>query len=232
MQAQDIMTTEVATVQSVTPVREVASLLLKRRVSAVPVVDDDGGLLGIVSECDLMRRPETGTERHSSWWLSLLTAPEDRAASYIKTHGGQAGDVMTRNLITITEDTSLGEAANTLERHRIKRVPVLRDGKMVGILSRADLLRGLVAWRPTPTTSMEDRTIKEAAIKALAEAGVSTAFMSVIVSDGVIYLWGAVESELEKEAARVAVDSAPGVVGVREEIAVLPPGVRNFMGSE
>jgi len=145
MRAKDVMTTEVVYAGPETDVRTIVQELLKRRISAVPVVDDGGRVIGIVSEGDLMRRAESDTEHHRSWWLQLLQDPEDRASEYLKTHGLKARDVMTRNPVTVSEDTSLDEIATLLERNGIKRVPVLRNGKLVGIVSRADLLHGLVA---------------------------------------------------------------------------------------
>ena len=140
MQIRDVMTTRVITVGPYTEVAEIARCLLKNRISAVPVVETDGHLVGIVSEGDLMRRSESRTEHRTSWWLSLLLLAERRATDYIKTHGRRAQEVMTRALITVNDDASLEEIAEILEKHRIKRVLVIREGKLVGIASRADLL--------------------------------------------------------------------------------------------
>lgn len=139
MKAKDIMTTTVATVQPEASIKDIAKLLLERRISAVLVVDPDGQLLGIVSEGDLMRRSETGTERHPSWWLSLVADPEERAMTYVRSHGGHASDVMTRDLVSVGPDAALEDVAETLEKHRIKRVPVLRDGELIGIVSAAPI---------------------------------------------------------------------------------------------
>jgi len=232
MQAKDIMTTTVATVRPEATIREIAKLLLERRISAVPVVGPDGRVLGIVSEGDLMRRPEAGTERHPSWWLSLLASPDERAIGYVKAHGGHAHDVMMRDVISVGAKAPLEEIAETLEKHRIKRVPVLRDGKLIGVVSRADLLHGLVADKAAPVASASDETIRTAVETALPEAGVRRELLSVVVSGGIVHLWGAVESSAEKEAARVAAENVPGVKGVRDEIAVLPPSVRSVMWAE
>jgi CBS domain-containing protein len=232
MLAKDVMTTTVITVAADTPVREIAEKLLDRHVSALPVVDDEGGLLGIVSEGDLIRRPETGAERHPSWWLRLLASPQERALNYIKTHGGHAREVMTRNVVSVAEDASLEEVADALERHRIKRVPVLRDGKLVGIVSRADLLRGLVARQSGPTVSIDDDTIKSAVVGALSESGVRSDLLSLVVSGGVVNIWGAVNSIEEMRAAKVAAESVPGVKEVRDRLSVLPPIVRATMWAE
>jgi CBS domain-containing protein len=229
MQARDVMQTKLVTATPEETVRDVAMRLLANRISAVPVVDDGNRVVGIVSEGDLMRRPESGTERHPSWWLSLVASPEERALAYLKGHGGQVKDVMTRRVITVGEDASLEEVAQTLEKHRIKRVPVLRDGKLAGIVSRADLLHGFVARQAGPVVSADDRTIRSAIEAALAEAGVRQPFLSVVVSGGQVHLWGAVQSEQEKRAARAAAESVPGVKSVRDEIGVLPASVRAVM---
>lgn len=232
MQAKDVMTTTVVTVPPDATIPEIAQRLLARRVSAVPVVDPEGRLLGIVSEGDLVRRPETGTLRPLSWWLKLLASPEERAFAYIRSHGGHARDVMTRDVVSVGEEASLAEIAGLLEKHRIKRVPVVRDGKLRGIVSRADLLHGLIAEQAAPAVPASDPVIRASIAAALSEAGVRAEFLSVVVSGGIVHLWGAVESEAEKGAARVAAESVPGVRGLRDEIGVLPPGVRTVMWAE
>lgn len=232
MQAKHVMTTAVVVGRPDTAVREVAKVMLERRISGVPVMDEAGRVLGMVSESDLMRRPESGTERHPSWWLSLLASPEEKAMAYIKSHGGRAGDVMTRSVVSVKEETSLEEIAELLEKHRIKRVPVLRDGKLVGIVSRADLLHGLVARQAAPQSTADDQAIKENVTAAVSEAGVNPAFLSIVASGGVVHLWGAVESDAEKKAARIAAESVAGIESVRDEIGVLPPSVRAVMWAE
>lgn len=232
MQARDIMNTNVITTQTDATVREIAKRLVENRISAVPVVEKDGRLVGIVSEGDLMRRTESGTERHSSWWLFLLAAPEETARDYVKTHGQRAADVMTRRVITINEDTPVREIAETLEKHRIKRVPVMRGDQIVGIVSRANLLRGLAAQQAPPTFVADDRKIKASVEKAMSDAGVRTTFLNVIVSNGVVTLWGAVESPEEREAVRIAAETATGVKEVRQNIGVIPPSARAVMWAE
>ena len=232
MQARDVMRSQVVTVGPRTHVRDIAKLLLERRISAVPVVDDGGRPLGIVSEGDLMRRPESGTERHPSWWLRLFSSPDDKPIEYIKSHGAHAEDVMTRDLVSVSEEASLEEVANLLEKHHIKRVPVLRDSGLVGIVSRADLLRGLVTRQAGPMPSKDDRALKAEVEKALQEAGAGPEFLGVTVSAGTVHLWGAVNTAAEKQAARVAAENVAGVKAVRDEIGVLPPMVRSLMGAE
>ena len=140
MLARDIMTRNVLVVTPSMTVEEIARLLVTNRVSAVPVVDDNKTILGIVSEGDLLRRPETGSGRRRSWWLELLSDTPTLASDYVKSHGRRARDVMTPRVISVTEDTELGDIADLLETRQIKRVPVARDGKLVGIVSRADII--------------------------------------------------------------------------------------------
>lgn len=226
MQARDIMTTPVLTVRRDATVQEVARLLLERHISAVPVVDADGILLGVVSEGDLIRRADAGTERHPSWWLTLVSDPEDDARSYLKSHGLRAGDVMTHNVIVATEDTPVPQIAELLEKHRIKRVPVIRDGRVVGIVSRANLLQALVA-RPAASavaTSVDDRALREAVFAAVQATGSRTLYVNVLVTDGVAHLWGMAHSEAERAAMRVAAETVPGVRGVEERVSLLPKG--------
>jgi CBS domain-containing protein len=217
MQTKDIMTTPVISVAPETGVSEVARLLLERHVSAVPVINTDGQLLGMVSEGDFLRLAKDGSYRHGSWWLWLFSESGENAADYMKTQGRSAADVMTRDVVTVTEDVSAGDVAHLLETKRIKRVPVLRDGKVVGIVSRADLLRGLAARRgaPAAAASTEDETIRRLLLEEI-EAGdlAPTHSVSVVVVDGIVQIWGIVESQEQSEALRIAAANVPGVKGV------------------
>jgi CBS domain-containing protein len=222
MQVKDVMTTSVAAVPPHMAVEDVAAFLLERRISAAPVVDDDGRLLGIVSEGDLLRRPETGTERPRSWWLSLFASSTEAAADYIKTHGRRAIDVRTGDVVTVGEDTPLSEVAGLLERNRIKRLPVVRDGRLVGIISRADLLRALAAARPAPAppSAADDRAIRDQLMAHLRKVGLPHLHLvNVVVSDGVVHLWGLVDSEVEGKALRIAAEEVPGVRAVESHLA-------------
>jgi CBS domain-containing protein len=229
MRAGDIMTTQVVTVGPDAHIGEIAKLLLERRVSAVPVVGPDGGVLGVVSEGDLMRRPEIGTERHRSWWLSLLAGADELAHAYVKSHGLRARDVMSRPAVTVGEDAPLGEVARILEERRIKRVPVVRDdGGLTGIVSRADLLRALAA-RATAApggSSPDDRAIRERLLqtmKGLGFHGVAPlGLINVVVTDGVVHLWGLVRSEEQRHALRVAAETTPGVRSVEDHMSIEP----------
>jgi len=226
MHAMDVMTTNVVVVLADTPVKEIAGLLLKHRISAVPVVDAEQRVIGIVSEGDLMRRPENEAEARFSWWLDVFASPGQKAAEYVKTHGLRASDVMTKDLFTVTEDTPLPEIARLLEKHHIKRTPVVRDDRLVGIVSRANLLHGLVAKgaENTRPASSDDRTIREKLLQALwKDVGLNKGLINVTVDDGIVQLWGIVETEAQKKAAQVAAENTAGVKAIENHIGKLPP---------
>lgn len=225
MFAKDVMTRQVVTVAPETAVPEVARILLERRISAVPVVDGDGRMVGIVSEGDLLRRPEVGGPRHRSWWLQLLSGAASNASEYVKAHGGQASDVMTREVVTVTEETPVGDIARLLEERRIKRVPVVRRGALVGIVSRADLLRGLASSkaRPPRTAPTSDRAIRDKLTRRLAkEPWAPLGQLNVIVTDGVVHLWGLVDSPEQRRALEIAAREIDGVRRVEDHLGEVP----------
>ena len=230
MRAKDIMTTMVETVAPDTEVTEIARRLIARNVSAMPVVDEGGSIVGIVSEGDLLRRVENETERQPSWWIRMFAEPEERARDYVKSHGMHAKDIMTRDVISVSEDASLADIAETLEKNRIKRVTVLRDGKLVGIVSRADLIQGLVATGTTRTATDSDHGIRIAIERAASEAGLATEHVSVIVADGSATIWGVVATEAERSALGVAAENVAGVERVENNVRVMPALVRSGMG--
>ena len=225
MRARDMMTTAVVTVAPDTPVAEIASLLLKHRISAVPVASEDGRVLGIVSEGDLLHRPENGTDLARSWWLQAFTDSETLAREYAKTHGRRAADVMSRHVVSVAEDADAGQIAALLDSRRIKRVPVVRNGRLVGIVSRADLLRSLIARRNGSGTEWlaDDRAIHDAILRrARAEPWAEIVMLNVVVHDGDVELWGIVSSEEQRNAMRVLAEGVPGVGSVRDSLQVMP----------
>jgi CBS domain-containing protein len=223
MNAADVMVSNVITVHLDTPVAKIAEALLANRISAVPVVDEGGALIGIVSEGDLIHRVEAGTERHRSWWLELLIGREILAHEFVKSHARKAADVMTRPVVTVKPDTPLNEIASLLERHRIKRVPVMNDGKIVGIVSRANLIQALVSAgnAMTPAASIEDSILHDNILAQLrSKSWVDASNFSFVVSKGTVELRGAVDSEAEKNAIGVAVEVTPGVREVSNQLLV------------
>jgi len=224
MQAKDIMTVNVISVLENAPVHEVVGLLLKHRISAVPVVDSARKVVGIVSEGDLLR-PEGvshGATRRP-WWLEALFVGQ--TVAYEKAHGLTAGEVMTRNVITVDESTPLNEIARLLERHHIKRVPVLSEGRLAGIVSRANLLHGLantIVDHHEPGLA-KDRQLRQELMKILLdEHKLDTVFVNVTVSDGKVQLWGVVENADEAAAAEGAAKTLPGVKSVENNLGPGP----------
>jgi CBS domain-containing protein len=225
MKAADVMVSNVITVSPEASVQDVADILLTNRISAVPVVASNGALIGIISEGDLIRRVETGTERRRSWWLELLTGSAPLAADYVKSHGRTVADVMTRAVITAKPDTPLRDIAALLEKKRIKRVPIVRNRKVVGIVSRANLVQALASRRQAnePGPAVNDTTIREEVMARLdAESWTRFTPVNVIVNDGNVDLWGVVDSETAKTAVRVAAEVTPGVRAVNDHLVVQP----------
>jgi len=221
----DVMTSDVIAVDQDASVPEVARLLAERGISAVPVVDNDRRAIGMVSEGDLLHRAETGTERRRSWWLEMMASTNQLAGDYIKSHSGKVKDVMTRDVISVTDTTSVADIAVLLETNRIKRVPVVRDGKLAGIVSRANLVRALAMTinAPASSTEAEDGKIRNkllAELKAQRWAEVSPA--NVTVKDGVVHLWSSYLSEQEKRALVVAAENTPGVRCVEDHMRPVP----------
>ncbi|HRO60692.1 MAG TPA: CBS domain-containing protein [Burkholderiaceae bacterium] len=216
MKATDIMTVDVITASPDDSVQSLVEAMLENRISALPVVDAEGRVLGIVSEGDLMNRPETQTRHKSrSWWLHLLAGPAEQANDFLKIYGSKASDVMTAAPVTATEDETPAEIAQKLERHRIKRVPIVRDGKLVGIVSRANLLRSFGQFAQQHRPAVDAATTREAIMDRLNGAGIRSNWVNVIVTADAIELWGAVEIQAQVDAAAAAarsVDSSRRIV--------------------
>jgi CBS-domain-containing membrane protein len=222
MKAKDVMTDEVVSVREDASIESIARLLLQRRISAVPVTNAAGRPVGIVSEGDLIRRPEAGTDRRPSWWLELLQGSDEQAAQYIKSHGLVARDVMTRDPFTVSENTPLEKVASLLEQEHIKRVPVVRGGKMVGIVSRADLIHAVVAGATWPAPRAKAaRTSRKEVIRSIRDAGLPLDQMNVVLEGSVVHLWGSVQSDTQRAAIALAARRSPGVKGVKNHLTVM-----------
>jgi CBS-domain-containing membrane protein len=225
MKASDIMVTDVITVKPESDVPEVAALLLTNHISAAPVVDDAGMLVGMISEGDLIRRGEAETGHERPWWLKLLMGRELLAAEFLREHSRRVADLMTREVVSAEPDTPVAEIATLLERHRIKRVPIVQNGKVVGIVSRANLIQALATFRrkalePQPITDAE---LREKVVSRLrSEPWVRPNLVNVTVTDGTVDLWGIVDSAVEKQALRVAVETVPNVKAVNDNVMVRP----------
>jgi len=224
MNAGDVMIREVVTIGPETPVLEIVQLLLARGISGVPVIDEDGGLVGVVSEGDLLRRVEIGTEKHRGGWRAFFTGTVTLAEEYVRSRGTMARDIMTHEVVSVSRTTRLGDIAELMEHNHIKRVPVLEDGRLVGLVSRSNLLRAFASQRAEagPVVGADDTAIREA---LLAELGRQTwsrrAENTVVVTDGVVHLWGLAATPEELRALELAAQGIAGVKAVRNHMIVL-----------
>jgi len=222
MKAMDVMVRDVITVSPDDDVADAVKLLAEYDVSALPVVDDDDTVIGMISEADLLRREEIGTQKERRWWLEAVTPATKLAEEFAKSHGRRVDEVMSSNVVSASEDTPLAEIATLLERHRIKRVPILRDGRLVGIVSRANLIQALASSQARPgavSSPDSDRSIRLQLLDRLGdETWTDFGERNVIVSDGVVHLWGLVGSAAEHKALLALAEGVPGVVGVSDEM--------------
>jgi CBS domain-containing protein len=215
------MVSPVITVGPSASVREAAELLLKYRISAVPVVDDQNRVVGIVSEGDLLHRAEAGTEQRRSWWLLTFMASETLAQDYVKSHARRVEDVMTREVITVRPDAPVHEIATLLERNRIKRVPVVENDELVGIVSRANLIQAVASTRKGLEMPVADSTIRDNLLAHLKrQPWAHTSLVNIIVKDGVVDLWGCTDSDAERQALRVAAEATHGVCAVNDNLVL------------
>jgi CBS domain-containing protein len=224
MKAADVMVQNVISIAPDATVGEAADLLLTHRISAMPVVDGSGKMVGIISEGDLLRRAEAGTELRRSHWLEWMTPGQTLAAEFVKSHGRRVSDVMTRRVISVSPDTPLNEVATVLEQNGIKRVPIVENGKLVGILSRANLVQALAAlYKKAAPATVDDAELRACVVAQLeAQSWSHPSLLNVIVHDGTVELWGIVDSAAEKNAVRVAAEVIPGVKAVNNNVLVRP----------
>jgi CBS domain-containing protein len=225
MNASEIMTRNLVTVGRRVPIAQAIRLMLDNRVSGLPVLGDDGKVVGILTEGDLLRRSETGTERHRPRWLEILMGPGRMAGEYVRTHGRKVEEVMTRDIVSVTENTPLEEIVDLMEGRRIKRVPVFAGDVLVGIVSRADLLRALaLALDERPAGTHSDDEIREQILAELAKAAwVPRDGLEIRVKNGVVELDGVILDEKEREALRVVAENTVGVSAVEDRLVWIEP---------
>jgi len=224
MNAQDAMTKDVVTVGPQTTVGEIAAVLVRHRISAVPVVSEDSRVIGIVSQTDLGHRSETGTEKQRKWWLDMFADSDTKAREYIKSHGLKAEDVMSRIVVSVSKQATLAEVADVLDSHRIRQVPVMDGGKLVGMISRADLVRKLAEIKIAAPAARPDNGALQKAIwqEIKAQPWLRSAYINLAVKGGVVELYGAVDSSEQRRALRVLVEGVSGVRKVEDNVGMLP----------
>ena len=232
MKAGDIMTRNVITIDADSTVAQAAQRMLDHRISGMPVVDDSGRVIGIISEGDLLHRAETGTERRKSWWLGLMAGASSQAENFTREHGRTVRDVMSANVISVDENADLSEVVHLMEGRRIKRVPVLNNRQVVGIISRANLMRVLATMESSAAApTADDRTIRERVLQAYKGQSWAPDFgENVVVKDGVVHLWGSVRTESQHQALLVGARNVAGVRDVVDHIDVVSPVAEGFVG--
>jgi len=220
MHAIDVMTRDVITVRPDTDIADAIKLLSEYDVSALPVVDAEGNLTGIISEADLIHRVEIGTEKHRPWWLEAVTGAAALAEDFAKSHGKKVGELMTTNVVSAAEDTPLSEIAALLEHKRIKRVPITRQGKLLGVVSRSNLIQALASVTGHDKETGEgDLDIRQELLARLGQQSwTDFGSRNVIVTGGTVHLWGLISSEPERRALMALAEGVPGVVRVSDEM--------------
>ncbi len=225
MKAADVMTREVVSIAPDASVTEAVRLMLQHKISGLPVMDAAGNLRGVVTEGDFLRRAETGTQRKRSRLVEFLLGPGRLATDYVQTAGRRVGEVMTPEVRTVTEDEPLEKVVHLMERYRIKRLPVMRGAKVVGIVTRANLMRALatLALAEHPVAA-DDAGIRERLIAELKkQSWAPVGLMDIVVKDGVVKLSGALTDERERQAIRIAAENIPGVKKVEDHLVWIEP---------
>jgi CBS domain-containing protein len=220
MKVSDVMTRRVVSVAPEATIRHAIRLMLDNHISGLPVIDDKGKLVGIVSEGDFLRRSEIGTERKRSHWLDAFLGPGAPANDYVHSHGFKVKEVMTRKPITVQEDTPLDQVVHLMESLRVKRLPVVRGEKVVGVVSRVNLMRALASiYRAAPKSSKDDAAIRSQILSDIAKqdwsAGVD---VDVVVRDGIADIWGSIAELAQRDALKVLVERTPGVKQVEDHL--------------
>jgi CBS domain-containing protein len=220
MNVADVMSRAIVTVMPGHSVRHAAQIMLDHKVSGVPVVEGNDRLVGILTEGDLLRRVEYGLTGSRPHWIESV-ASEGAARDFVKSHSWRVADVMSKPVVTVTEATPLADVAVLFGTRGIKRAPVMRDGLLVGMVSRADLLRIIAAARPEKIAAGDSALEISAATRLRDADAIFEACPSVTVVNGIVHLWGNVRSEAERDAARVAIESVEGVNGIEDHLSIV-----------
>ncbi len=227
MIAADIMTRAVVTIPSHAPISDAIRLMLGQRISGLPVTDGHGLLVGILTEGDLLRRAETGTEKARSQWQQFLRGAARQAEDYVRTHGRKVEELMTREVLTAEETAPLEHVVALMESKHVKRIPIVAAGQLVGVISRSDLLRALIRELDAiPPAIRSDSALREQIVAELRrQPWGGRTHVTVVVTGGVVYLEGIITDERERGAVRVAAENVPGVSGVRDHLQYCNPNV-------
>ncbi len=224
MIAADLMSRSVVAISPDAPLAQAIQLMTDRRVSGLPVIDAEGRAVGMLTEGDLLRRVETGTEGKAPGWFASFFFPGQQAERYVHTHGRRVAEVMTQDVISVEEETPLAEVVALMQRRRIKRLPVLRGDKVVGIISRADLVRVVGDALAEGAVTADDTAIRKSIIEEIAQAPwAPRTSVSVAVENGVVLLDGCVFDMRGRSAIGVLAENVPGVKRVENRLICIEP---------
>ena len=225
MKAKDVMTHSLVSVAPGEPILQAIARMISHQVSGMPVIDADSRLVGIVTEGDFLRRAETHTEAPRGRWVELLLGPGSRAEEYVRAHGRTVRDVMSTKVITVGTETPLGEVVRLMEENAIKRIPVVDDGCVVGIVSRADLMFALSEyWSESKKEPTGDEVIRRRILSEMRrQTWCPIGSLRVVVKDGMVELNGSIFDERERHALHVLVENVPGVKGIRDHLLWIEP---------
>ncbi|QOZ06698.1 CBS domain-containing protein [Bradyrhizobium sp. CCBAU 51765] len=224
MRAHQIMSRKVTTVTADTPILDAANLMLQQHISGLPVVDETGRLIGVVSEGDFVRRSEIGTQSPRIRWLEFLMGATGKVAQdFVREHGRKVGAIMTQDdLCTATEDMPLAELVRLMERRNVKRLPVVRGHTLTGIVTRADLLRAVASLaRDVPDPTADDDHIRDRVIAAVEKNDWRPVQFGVTVRDGIVHLSGIITDERFRRATIVAAENVSGVRLVHDHLCLV-----------
>jgi CBS domain-containing protein len=233
MRAHQIMTRQVVTVAAEASIADAANAMLDKHISGLPVVDAAGKLVGIVSQGDFIRRAEIGTQRKRGRWLKFLTGPGRAASDFVHERGRHVGEIMTPDPCTVTEETTLEDIVRLMERNNIKRLPVMRGDRLVGIVTRTNLLQAVAGLtRDIPDPTADDDHIRNRIITAIEKADWAPFGLGVIVLNGVVHLRGVITNEQSRPAAVVAAENVSGVTKVHDHLCWVEPMSGMYLNSQ
>jgi CBS domain-containing protein len=232
MRADQIMTQNVITIRPEGTIADAAKMMLKHHISGLPVVDEAGELRGIISESDFLRRVEIGTQKRRGRWLRILVGPGKAASEYVHEQGRKVREIMTTTPCTVTRDASLGDIVELMEKNNIKRVPVVDEDRLVGIVTRSNLMQAVsVIADNVPGPTGNDDRIRDKILKSFEENDWATVGLGVIVKDGVVHLSGVITDERSRQASIVAAENVPGVKRVHDHLCWVGPIAGMYLNS-
>lgn len=222
MRAHQVMTRNVISISPETSLPEAAKIMLDRHISGLPVVDAAGALVGVVSEGDFLRRAEIGTQRKRSRWLQFFVSAGQSADEFVREQGRKVADIMSRNVVSASEDTSIDALVGLMEKHHVKRIPILRDGKLIGVVTRSNLLQAVAALEhdiPDPTA--DDDHIRDRILRTIDASPWRPIGFQVTVRNGVVHLRGLIIDDRARQAAVVAAETINGVKRVHDHLCLV-----------